>query len=133
MFILNCRYILPVIFLSIFLNIPKFLEPTFEWQEISSNLTLNETFQYDNVTMPEKEYEIGKLKLRSLLYTYSFLKGKITSEQNNRSSIICFSTYTIFYLSSWIRSVTPARRSQLYPLLHELDSFYNNCTDSNYR
>ena len=51
-------------FLSVVLNIPKFLEPTFEWREINStmydNLTFNGTLKSNNFTEMEVEYEIGK-------------------------------------------------------------------------
>ena len=57
------RYILPVIILSVVFNIPKFLEPTFEWREVDSNSTnyVNSTWNNTkNVEETEKEYEIGK-------------------------------------------------------------------------
>ena len=70
----NYRYILPVIFLSIVLNIPKFLEPKLQWQEINSTIhdDLNQTFQSDdNFTQEltiEPEYEIGKWKNPKIHY-----------------------------------------------------------------
>ena len=57
------RYILPVIILSVVFNIPKFLEPTFEWREVDANSTnyVNSTWNNTkNVEETEKEYEIGK-------------------------------------------------------------------------
>ena len=57
------RYILPVIILSVVFNIPKFLEPTFEWREVDSNSTnyVNSSWNNTkNVEETEKEYEIGK-------------------------------------------------------------------------
>ena len=57
------RYILPVIILSVVFNIPKFLEPTFEWREVDANSTtyVNSTWNNTkNVEETETEYEIGK-------------------------------------------------------------------------
>ena len=57
------RYILPVIVLSVVFNIPKFLEPTFEWREVNSNSSnyVNSTWNNTkNVEETKKEYEIGK-------------------------------------------------------------------------
>ena len=60
------RYILPVIFLSIVLNIPKFLEPKLVWMESNSTNPNNSSHTVPsegNLTyeaMVEKEYEIGK-------------------------------------------------------------------------
>ena len=60
------RYILPVIFLSIVLNIPKFLEPKLVWMESNSTNPNNSSHTFPsegNLTyeaMVEKEYEIGK-------------------------------------------------------------------------
>ena len=62
------RYILPVIFLSIVLNIPKFLEPKLQWMEVNSTMhhNTNNSLPYDdNLTsdvIVEPEYEIGKRK-----------------------------------------------------------------------
>ena len=60
------RYILPVIFLSIVLNIPKFLEPKLVWMESNSTNPNNSSHTFPsegnltNEAMVEKEYEIGK-------------------------------------------------------------------------
>ena len=52
-------------FFAIVLNIPKFLEPKWEWKEINStmyeNATFNGTLKSDNHTQVEVEYEIGML------------------------------------------------------------------------
>ena len=52
---------MPVLVLSIVLNIPKFLEPKFTWKEVNStisgDLTLNGSFESENITEVEKEYE----------------------------------------------------------------------------
>ena len=67
---------MPVLVLSIVLNIPKFLEPKFTWKEVNStisgDLTLNGTFESDNITEVEKEYEIGKLNQQSVVNLHSF-------------------------------------------------------------
>ena len=60
---IHFRYILPVIILSVVFNIPKFLEPTFEWREVNSNSSnyVNSTWNNTkNVEETKKEYEIGK-------------------------------------------------------------------------